>query len=157
MLAFESYARFLHFLHLLAAIVSLGACAHFFVRLYQNVRRGRFLDRRSKLHATILTTAYASTWVLGALVYPTFRVRVRAELLDRAYPWASGLFEIKEHAANIALLPVLAIFVLTRVLDPEHEADRRHARLLGALAGLVLTILTFNACVGWYLGTLRSV
>lgn len=157
MLAFESSARLLHFLHLLAAIVSLGSCTHFFVRLHQNVRRGRFLDRRSRLHALILAVAYGATWGLGALVYPTFRVRVRADFLDRTYPWATGLFEIKEHAASIVLIPVLALFVLTRVLDAEDEADRRYAPLLGVLAGLVLCVLTFNACVGWYLGTLRSV
>lgn len=152
MVAFEPVARLLHFLHLVAGVTSVAACTHFLVRLLR--KRG---DARVRVHALTLSVAYVTTYVLGAVIYPTFRVRVRADLLDRTYPWATGLFEIKEHAASIVLLPVLAIFALSRSLDLKQELDRRHAFLLGGLASIVLCVLVYNACVGWYLGTLRSV
>jgi hypothetical protein len=149
MLAFESHARLLHFLHLVAGVVTLASCVHLGWRLL----RGRD-NVRVRLHARTLFFAFLSTYSLGALIYPTFRVRVRADLLDKSYPWASGLFEIKEHAATLALLPVVAIFALTRNPAP---GERRYELLLRGLVGFVLLVLVYNACVGWYLGTLRSV
>jgi hypothetical protein len=152
MVAFESVARVLHFLHLVAGVVTLASATHLLVRTRKNKR-----DPRIRLHTLTLLLAYVSTYVLGALIYPTFRVRVRAEILDPSYPWATGLFEIKEHAASLLLLPVVAIFVLARVVDAGAEADRRYLSLLRGLAGVVLCAVVYNACVGWYLGTIRSV
>jgi len=152
MVALESFAKVLHFLHLVAGVTSLAACTHLLVRLLR-----RRHDARVRTHAAVLGVAYLSTYAFGALMYPTFRVRVRAELLDRVYPWATGLFEIKEHAASLVLVPVAGVFLLSRALDPKSDADRHHYVLLGGLATVVFLVLVFNACVGWYLGTLRSV
>lgn len=157
MVALEAWARWLHFFHLLGGIASVGVCVHLMVRLIQSRRRGKPIDLRVRLHALLLLIAYGSTYGLGTLFYPTFRVRVRAEYLDRAFPWATGLFEIKEHAASIALLPVVAIFVLSRVLDSKRDFDRRYVLLFGGLLSVVLTVVIYNAFVGWYLGTLRAV
>lgn len=149
MLAFETIVRPLHFLHLVAGLSSVASCVHLLTRLLS-----RRHDPRIRTHALVLGVAYLSTYLLGALIYPTFRVRVRAELLDRHYPWATGLFEIKEHAASIVLIPVLAIFLLSRTLDLKQKPE---ALLVGGLASVVLLVLFYNACVGWYLGTIRSV
>jgi hypothetical protein len=157
MVVLESSARVWHFLHLLAGVCCIAACTHLLVRLIQTLRRRRVLDRRLRTHASILALAYVATFTFGSLFYPSFRVRVRAEYLDPLFPWATGLFEIKEHAATLALLPVLGIFAITRVLGREPEAERPYLYLLSGLSGLVLCILLYNACVGWYLGTLRSV
>lgn len=157
MVAFESLSRALHFLHLLAAVVSVATCTHLLLRLVRHARRGTSGQAQVRVHARILAIAYVTAYGLGSLIYPTFRVRVRAELLDRVYPWASGLFEIKEHSATLVLVPVLAIYALSRRLDFADEADRRHLRFFGGLVSIVLAILVYNACVGWYLGTLRSV
>jgi hypothetical protein len=152
MVAFESVARLLHFLHFVAAITTVAACVHLQVRLWP--KRGH---PRVRLHALTLLIGYITTYTLGALMYPTFRVRVRADLLDSSYPWASGLFEIKEHAATLIFLPVVGIFVLSRVVNFATDDDRHYARLLRGLVGIVLCVLVYNACVGWYLGTVRSV
>lgn len=152
MLFLETVAKPLHFLHLVAAVTSLASCVHLLVRLW-----GKGRDKRIRTHALVLGIAYLSTYALGALIYPTFRVRVRAALLDPVYPWATGLFEIKEHAATLMLAPVLAIFLLARGLDATAALDRRHSLLVGGLTSIVLTVLIYNACVGWYLGTLRSI
>lgn len=149
MVAFESLVRPLHFLHFVAGITSLASCVHLLVRLLR-----RRHDPRVRTHATVLGLAYLATFTLGTLIYPTFRVRVRADLLDKTYPWATGLFEIKEHAASIVLIPVLAIFLLSRTLDLKQKPE---ALLVGGLASVVLLVLVYNSCVGWYLGTIRSV
>ncbi|MBK7580695.1 MAG: hypothetical protein IPI67_10865 [Myxococcales bacterium] len=152
MLAFEPYARLLHFLHLLAAVVSVASCVHLLVRM----AKGR-PDPRVRRHGLVLGVAYSAAWLLGATIYPTFRVRVRADFLDAAHPWATGLFEIKEHAATLALLPVLTIVLLTRSTESGTGAGGGHRRLVLGLASVVLGVLVYNASVGWYLGTLRSV
>jgi len=151
MVAFESAAKALHFLHHVAGIASVAACIHLLVRLARSRK-----DKRIRTHSRTLLVAYVSTFVLGTLIYPTFRVRVRADFLDRLYPWATALFEIKEHAATMALLPVLAVFALSRSLEPNETPSRAHALLLSGLISVVLCVVLFNACVGWYLGTLGS-
>jgi hypothetical protein len=154
MIVFESLAKILQFLHLLAAITSIAACVHLIVRLL----RSR-LDRRIHVHARTLLVAYLSLYSLGSLVYPTFRVHVRAEFLDRMYPWASGLFEVKEHAATLALLPVIGVYLLTRPHSGDADRPRfttKHAPLVVSLSSLILLVLVFNACVGWYLGSLKG-
>lgn len=153
MIVFESFVKVLHFLHWVAAMTCIAACVHLIVRLTKSR-----VDKRIYLHARTLLVAYLAVYTLGSLVYPTFRVRVRAEFLDRVYPWATGLFEIKEHAATLALLPVVGIFLLSRPLISRSERQAPlHAPLLLGLSVLVMGVLMFNACVGWYLGTLRSV
>ena len=114
MVAFEFIVRPLHFLHLLAGLSSVASCVHLLMRLLTKRH-----DPRLRTHATVLGATYAAAYFLGALIYPTFRVRVRAALLDSHYPWATGLFEIKEHAASLVFIPVLAIVVLSRLLDPK--------------------------------------
>jgi hypothetical protein len=147
MVVFESSSRFLHFLHWIFAVVTLAACVHLWVRLFR--RRDSV---RSRLHARTLLIAYWGTYTIGAMIYPTFRVRVRAELLDRVHPVLSGLFEIKEHIATLMLLPVIAIFVLSRLGESTSRST-----LLRGLVSLLLGALIYNACVGWYLGTLKAV
>ena len=155
MIVFESSAKFLQFLHWIAAIASIAACAHLIVRTAKSRQ-----DRRAYVHARTLTVAYLSLYCLGSVVYPTFRVRVRAGFLDNMYPWATGLFEIKEQAATLALLPVVGIFLLTRqAFSPRSTSGRApntHAPLLLSMSSLVMLVLVFNACVGWYLGTLKG-
>jgi hypothetical protein len=157
MLAFEPFARLLHFLHWLGGIATVGTCTHLLVRLLYRSRHGKLRKARVRLHALILAISYASTWILGTLIYPTFRVRVRADLLDKTYPWATGLFEIKEHAATLIVFPVIAIYAMGRKLDFSNDQDRRYSALFIGLVCIVLSVTIYNACVGWYLGTLRSV
>ena len=35
---------------------------------------------------------YIVSFVLGLLIYPVFRVKVRAEYFDGSLPWATGIF-----------------------------------------------------------------
>ena len=101
--------------------------------------------------------AYTTALALGMLIYPTFRVRVRHEFLDTQVPLATALFEIKEHAVALGLLPVLILFVLTRPLAFNRPLENHYHPLFTAMLAFVLGTLLFSAVSGWWLGTVRSV
>jgi hypothetical protein len=153
---FEPYRQPLLFLHLAAAVSTLAVAVHLLVRLAQSARKPNpWLARSVRRHAWLLFSLYAATWVLGALIYPAFRILVRYAYLDETLPWATGLFEIKEHAATLGLVPALGVLLLARGASTTAPPLTRHAVTLGALTGGVAAVLLFNAWCGWYLGTLR--
>lgn len=155
MIAFESIATPLLFLHLLGAITALASAVHMALRL-RRARRGQPGHYRSvRLHASVLFAAYSTTIFLALFIYPTFRVRVRYEFLDAQIPLATAIFEIKEHAAALTLFPVILLFVLTRPLAFNRPLEDRYLPLCVAMLALVIGTLIFNAGCGWWLGTLR--
>jgi hypothetical protein len=156
MLPFEPIARALLFVHLVAAVVAVGAAAHLMVR-YLRSRPDSIRPRLPRLHARILVIAYSVCWVAGALLYPIFRVRVRQEIFDIRLPWATGLFEAKEHLANIGLVAAIGLWLLITNLSEVPGDDRRVLPLLGMLLGLVLAVLFYGTWTGWYLATLKAV
>lgn len=158
MVFLESQARLLLFAHLVAAVIALGSTLHLGWRLWQRSRRHDEPSSTVSLHATILLWAYGAAFALGALLYPTFRVRVRATLFDPLLPWATGLFELKEHLASVGLVAVVALALLLRSRrGDETQADRVAAERLfiWGLWGVLLSILLYSAWSGWYLGTLH--
>jgi hypothetical protein len=100
-------------LHGLSAVMLLGAVTHQVLAVWLPESEGQAGWWRSlrAVHPERYTRAivflYCLTTLLGAIIYLRFRVFVRAEYLDAHEPWATGLFELKEHAAAIglALLP----------------------------------------------------
>jgi len=154
MIVFESWSRGLLFLHLLAAVAALGAAVHLLCRAAARWRGAAPRERLERLHATTLLVAYNLCWLLGAVIYPTFRIRVRADLFDPELPWATGLFEVKEHLATVGLVCVWALWLLVRHQPSE---TRRREPLLFGLVCLVTTILCYNAWAGWYLTCLKAV
>jgi hypothetical protein len=91
---------------------------------------------------------FCFTVFLGALLYPEFRIEVRAGFLDAQKPWATGLFEIKEHAAamGLATLPLYA----AAWRDPKAKGAQRLATLFLA------AIVWFNFVVGHIVNNLRG-
>ena len=154
-LPFESFSKSLLFAHLFAAVVALASSVHLLIRFWR-VWRGAYFDQ-ARLHARILAISYSAAFVLGSLVYPTFRIRVRYEYLDGALPWATGLFEIKELAAPVALIPAIGVWLLVREIDFKSEEHRPFIVACALLTACVLGVLAYNAWAGWYLGTLKSV
>lgn len=154
MLPFETYSKALLFLHLAAAIVALASSVHLLARYWRVLSGTHFAQAR--LHARILAVSYAIAFLLGGMIYPMFRVRVRHDYLDAALPWATGLFEIKELGASIALVPAIGVWLLARSVDFKAEEHRPYAAVCMALTACVFAALAYNACAGWYLGTLRS-
>jgi hypothetical protein len=100
-------------LHGLAAVALLGAITHQAAALWWPPRRGGhgFLDRFRGRQAAVFTNAivvlYVLTFVLGAVLYPSYRVDVRMVLEDLLIYAPTGAFELKEHfaALGLGLLP----------------------------------------------------
>ncbi len=155
-LAFESLTKVALFAHLISAVCLVAGCIHLFARLTKAIRHGTYIAQ-TRLHAAIVTVSYAASCLLGGIMYPTFRVRVRQDYLDTALPWATGLFEIKEHLATLGVVPVAAIFLLSRFLNVKEPAHRAYLPLYVGLVGFVLTVVVFNSWCGWYLTSLRPV
>jgi len=158
MLVFESMAKPLLFAHFISGVIILATLVHLIWRAVDYLR-GRAGQRLNVwLHAVVLAIGYAVCFVTGAMVYPTFRVRVRADHFDQAIPWATGLFETKEHWASLGLPAVLGVLLLASVLARTEADDRRRVLpLLLGLAVISLGIVGYNVWAGWYLTTLHGI
>lgn len=156
-IAFENITKPLLFLHLVAGVICVATSVHLLLRTIRAAGRPGAFGGQMRLHAQILGTAYLTSALLGGLIYPVFRVHVRFDLLDTAFPWATGLFEIKELLSTVAVIPVLGIMALSRDLDFRDRTHRSYLPLYMGLVGFVLGVVVYNAWCGWYLGTIRSV
>lgn len=170
MLFLESVARPLLIVHAIAAAVLVGATTHHAVwcRGYLAGRFGR--HRAERRFALIATAAYLTTFLLGNLLYPTYKVRVRAEYFDnppalqaeaslraeqkqaiglgpepsRLSPaglaWMGRLFDVKEHWVALGCAASVVLLVLSRRAHPKD-----HARVLPLYLGLV----AFTCAAAW--------
>ncbi len=141
----SSLARLLVVLHAAAAIVLVGAATHHAL-LAVGYLRGVFKVRLARIYAATVAAAWLITFALGLLSYPTFRIAARAAYLDRYEPWASRLFELKEHSAALGIPLVLGTLALSRTLDPKQ--DRVLARAYAAIVLLVAAIVWFDVFSG---------
>ena len=150
----ESSARFLVLLHAAAAIVLVGASTHH-VLIALGYARGSSKVRLGRIYALVGACAYAITFGLGALAYPTYRYQVRGLYLDRHAVWASNLFDMKENFAALGLPLVVGALVLSRVMDPAQDHALRRGYLV--MVGLVAFIVWFNVVAGLLITMARSV
>jgi hypothetical protein len=171
----EPFARVLVIAHGVAAAVLCGAATHLALSVGGRLR-GRAPWRREPAITATAAGAYLVTVALGLAVYPTYRVRVRAEYLDspRAVqaearakeavraelthapvppvaaavdlPGVAHVFDIKEHWVALGLPLALGLFALRRRAGP--DGDPRLVRLYAGLAVAVGLIAWFGALVG---------
>ena len=140
-------------LHGLAAVVLIGGLTH---QVAASVSAGRpasgFLRHYSAVDGSVMANAivlaYLVTFILGMLIYPTYRLDVRIALVEMRLPWAIGLFEVKEHWAAIGL----ASLPLYRHLWRSGEAPAGRSMLTALLA----LVVWFNFVVGHLLNNLRG-
>jgi hypothetical protein len=144
-IAFDGSAPLLVVLHAAAAIVLIGSVTHHLLIAF-GYWRGRYKVRLGRIYAATLLVTYAITFVLGLLAYPTFRYHVRALYFDRYERWASNLFDIKENFAAIGLPLVVAIFVLSRVMQPKEEPSLARGYLVFSV--LLAAIVWFSVFAG---------
>ena len=119
--------------------------------------RGRF--RRvhlEKLYVKVSFIAFLCTYLLGGIgLYPAFRYRVRHLHFDQSLRWGTGLFEIKEHWASLALAIFIVYYLLSRFIEPSPEEPLLKIYIL---LGVLLTIIIwYAAVVGFLLVSYRSV
>jgi len=153
----EPIAKPLLILHAALAVALLGSVVHLgWESVYYLLGRPRS-PRLAVIHSRVGFVLYASQFLLGILIYPTYRVRVRHDVFDVRMPWASNLFDTKEMFAAFGLAAFAALFVLSFVVRPREEADRAWLPALGSLGVLVAAITIYSALAGWILVSHRAV
>ncbi len=156
MVIFESASKLLLILHTVAAIVLLGSVTHDFLLLISYIRGNPRKTRFQKRYVWISFISFLCTYLLGGVfLYPVFRVRVRYSYFDETLPWATCLFEIKEHWNSMALAIFIVYYLLSRYLDPEED---RHLIRVYAILGIILAVIIwYSAIASFLLGSYRSV
>lgn len=151
-------------LHGLGAVALLGALTHQLVSLIrgkavvaagQPPSKGSFLGRYTAVGQGGFTIAvivlYVVSVVLGALIYPAYRVDVRIPFEEMSLIWAVGLFEIKEHWGGVGLgiLPLYAY-----VWRPQQTATHHRDRL--AITSMLAVIVWGDFIAGHVLNNIRG-
>jgi hypothetical protein len=181
----ESLARPILICHAVAAAVLVGATTHHLLwcRHYLHDRYAQI--KAEKRFATIAACAYVTTFVIGNLLYPTYKVRVRAEYFDNPPAIAaeaklrasehravtetesasgttlpdltrvSHLFDIKEHWVALGCAASILLWILSRKAHPREH--RRVLTLYLGLAAFACGAAWLGALVGLLTASYRSV
>jgi membrane-bound metal-dependent hydrolase YbcI (DUF457 family) len=105
-------------LHGILAVFLLGAITHQTMGLFWPRQPGQtdfvanFRGVRPQIYAKAIVYMYVVEFIIGALLYPTYRVVSRPPLQDLQLTYVIGLFEVKENFAAIMLasLPAYLYF-----------------------------------------------
>lgn len=163
----EPLARPLLIAHALAAGTLVALTTHHLVWIV----RSRGTRRRGEPRFALLASgAFFLAFTFGGLLYPTYRIRVRAEYLDApaaraaspssasppalAPPRIARLFDVKEHVVALGLIASAALFWLSRRADPTAEGVRPFYL---ALALFVCAASWVGVLVGLYTAAARSI
>src|SRR5207245_10937992 len=109
---------------------------------------GRPQMRALRRFAWIAPLAVIAQALCGLAIYPLYRVRVRAEVLERVAPAVVQWFDFKEHLAALALALVIGAALAGRSLDP--ETPREHRWPVAALSCTGAAFLWAAAIIGLY-------
>jgi hypothetical protein len=143
--------------HGLIGVALLGALTHQAVAVlrHETARTSSFIDRYSRVAQSTFTHAiimlYVASVIVGAVIYPSYRLDVRIPFEEMRLGWAIGIFELKEHFGGIGLgvLPMYAYAWRAEGLDT-YRATRTSLTLLLAL------IVWWNFLVGHILNNIRG-
>lgn len=141
-------------LHGLSAMLLLGALTHQALALWwpASGQQAAWWHSLRAVHPERYVRAivflYCFTVLLGAIDYLPFRLFARAQYLDVHVPWATGLFEVKEHAAAIGLALLPAYWAVWR--QPAETAARR------AFTTFLTGVVWWNFLVGHIVNNVRG-
>lgn len=137
-------------LHAVSAGVLVGSLTHLSLVLLRG-RSSAHNPRLLKLYPSVALGAHAVTFALGALIYPNYRVHVRAAYLDAHHRVLSILFDVKENVAAMVFPLLLAVWITTRASREKPSSIALTAGFLSALA------VWFNVVVGLLVTSARGV
>ena len=131
MVFLENFYSFLLLVHLFATFVLVGSMTHnlFCVRDYLRSKFNR--QKLEQLYVKVSLWAYVIVYVIGALIYPAFRVHIRPDF-DKELPWATGLFEVKEHWGRCRIGIVFRVLFSAQKL----QAHRRKGKIVSLCAAV---------------------
>lgn len=115
----QSWGSLLVVVHTLSSIVLCGASGHQAVLAIQLLRRRRVRLPLLTTYGWTTLLSYLSTMLAGVLLYPRYRILIRAMFLDRYAPWASNLFDFKENFATLGLPLAVGALLIARSLSDE--------------------------------------
>lgn len=144
-------------IHGLVGVALLGAITHQAVSLFRRraARSGSFMDRYTGVNQKTFTVAvvclYVAQLILGAIIYPTYRLSVRIPFEEMSLGWAVGVFELKEHFAGLGL-SLLPIYAYT--WQAQHTESHRRDRF--AITLLLAIIVWWAFLIGHILNNIRG-
>ncbi|HVO93540.1 MAG TPA: hypothetical protein VMT22_11900 [Terriglobales bacterium] len=149
---------FLLIMHSLLAVALLGAITHQTISAWAPANRAgaaSFLGRMRAVPATSYVNAivvlYSLTALLGAIIYPTYRLNVRIVLEQMQLHVPNGAFELKEHfvALGLGILPAYWYFWRS-------PQAAEYGRTRAALTALLAFIVWWGFLVGHVLNNIRG-
>jgi len=139
--------------HLLITFMLVGAMTHNLLIVVKYVR-GRFGRKKLEwLYVRVMLWSYLLVYVSGALIYPAFRVHIRAGTFDPR-GWPTGLFEVKEHWGALGMALLVVYYLLRRNCDPEQERDKLWFYV--PLCVIINLIVWYKVIAGCHLSNLKG-
>ena len=144
--------------HGLCAVFMLGALTHQALSVWWPATAGAgrsmfhsFRAVRGAAYANTIVILYVATALMGAILYPTYRIGVRVFFEDLRLNAATGIFELKEHfvAVGLGLLPAYWYF-WRQPLAAETAVARK------AVTALLAFIVWYSFIVGHVVSSIRG-
>jgi amino acid transporter len=154
MVFLENFYHPLLLAHLFVTFVLAGSMTHslFIVVGYLRGKFGR--QKLEEYYVKVALWAYMIVYIIGALIYPAYRIYVRQNYFDKELLWATGLFEVKEHWGAVGLAMFVAYYFLRKSFQPAQEKDKLF--LYVPLCLLLNVIVWYKIIVGCYLSLLKG-
>jgi len=111
------------------------------------VARARGVNPCGYVQAIIIL--YVIEFVLGSLLYPTYRVLARPPLQDLQLTWVIGLFEVKENFAAIVLAMLPAYWYFWKRF-PDYKTTRT------AVTTILFIVVWYNMIAGHLVNNARG-
>ena len=149
------FITFLLIMHGICALLLVGAATHQALGVFWPRRPGQtnFVANargiRPQVYVEAIMILFVTTFVLGAIIYPTYRVFVRPPLEDLRVLYAIGLFEMKENFLAVMLAALPAYWFFWR-----RTQDYPQTRMW--LTGLLVFSVWFSFIVGHILNNVRG-
>jgi hypothetical protein len=155
MVFLENCYEVLLLVHLIATFALVGSMTHNLLYVVKFVR-GKFGRGKAEwFHVRVSLWSYVFIYVIGAIIYPAFRVYIRGGYFDESLPWATGLFEVKEHFGAVGVALFAVYYFLRKNFDPAQEREK----LLYVYVPLCVTlnvIVWYKIIVGCWLTLLKG-
>lgn len=143
--------------HGLLAVALLGAITHQAASVCWPQRKaadsftGRFRAVHAAVYANAIVVLYLLTSLLGAVIYPEFRVSIRSVIEELDHRAVMGAFEIKEHFVVVGMAMLLPYWFMWRTPLAEQYAKTR-----AALTAILAFIVWWAFLVGHITNNIRG-
>lgn len=142
-------------LHGMLAVFLLGAITHQALGVFWPRRPGQtdFVANmrgiRVQIYAKPIAYMFVVEFIMGALLYPTYRVVARPPLQDLMLGYVIGFFEVKENFAAIMLMSLPAYLYYWKKA-PDYATTRM------ALTGILFVTTWYNFIAGHLVNNARG-